>query len=100
MCAQRYAPELGISTHALHEEGDLEAHGCGWLTTQISTHALHEEGDSYTPGTLLLSSNFYPRPPRGGRHGRGRWQPLHILISTHALHEEGDQVSHNGPGFL
>mgnify|MGYP006887357190 FL=1 len=33
---------------------------------------------------------FYPRPPRGGRHG----QPLQIvecdLISIHALREEGD----------
>ena len=35
--------------------------------SQISIHALREEGD---PARLMLRkgmSNFYPRPPRGGR---------------------------------
>ena len=36
------------------------------------------------------SANFYPRPPRGGRH----WFSLEVdpaeIISIHALREEGD----------
>ena len=67
---------------------------------------------------MLLAINFYPRPPRGGRHihgettqGKNEFLPtpsarrataadvvgsLHILISTHALREEGDQVYISG----
>ena len=83
--------ERQISIHALREEGDPR------LVKQavrgvISIHALREEGDfgyqeawaEYriflsTPsarratvfGVLdaLVESNFYPRPPRGGRPG-------------------------------
>ena len=34
----------------------------------ISIHALREEGDSLLSTTPASSKNFYPRPPRGGRH--------------------------------
>ena len=34
----------------------------------ISIHALREEGDSRTSPAPPTPSNFYPRPPRGGRH--------------------------------
>ena len=43
-------------------------------------------------GRLLL--NFYPRPPRGGRHVHSTFHPLPLGISIHALREEGDE---NGP---
>ena len=33
----------------------------------ISIHALREEGDSYQQGLSRMWTNFYPRPPRGGR---------------------------------
>ena len=33
----------------------------------ISIHALREEGDSGMRSGALNRSNFYPRPPRGGR---------------------------------
>ena len=36
-------------------------------TMWISTHALREEGDSETSAAISAASNFYPRPPRGGR---------------------------------
>ena len=79
----------------------------------ISIHALREEGDSSRAGWMRPKSNFYPRPPRGGRrksagcpHG-----PIPFLstpsarratlllqhqhperqISIHALREEGDE---------
>ena len=35
-------------------------------------------------------SNFYPRPPRGGRRLQGHLRHHRLLISTHALREEGD----------
>ena len=78
----------------------------------ISIHALREEGDSRAARTDGILHDFYPRPPRGGRHeldcnqlntkeflstpsarrattastqSRKFWQ-----ISIHALREEGD----------
>ena len=33
----------------------------------ISIHALREEGDEFIDFILEALSNFYPRPPRGGR---------------------------------
>ena len=101
----------------------------------ISIHALREEGDTPPEFVLLVfivflstpsarratelhrvcaaqASDFYPRPPRGGRrsrptqaHGSGRFlstpsarratqrrqlRKAHLLISIHALREEGD----------
>ena len=55
-----------ISTHALREEGD-PAHAHGMAEIDISTHALREEGDRTWTNWPTGSSNFYPRPPRGGR---------------------------------
>ena len=39
--------------------------------------------------------NFYPRPPRGGRHPEALWVILGVEISIHALREEGDLVQHS-----
>ena len=36
---------------------------------------------------------FYPRPPRGGRPCKIRFETLNIIISIHALREEGDQTA-------
>ena len=58
----------GISIHALREEGD----GCafsGHRSDTISIHALREEGDTAATWHRRPPSNFYPRPPRGGRPG-------------------------------
>ena len=35
-------------------------------------------------------SDFYPRPPRGGRHNYGKDSSETYYISIHALREEGD----------
>ena len=35
---------------------------------------------------------FYPRPPRGGRHGVQNGRHFQNAISIHALREEGDIV--------
>ena len=58
---------------------------------KISTHALREEGDGAVrdhPGGVR---DFYPRPPRGGRHRKNPKKYRKSIISTHALREEGDR---------
>ncbi len=92
---------LEISIHALREEGDKlfflsSAEVGGFLSTpsarratkgihaalhdvQISIHALREEGDIATFTALRWISNFYPRPPRGGR------LDFSLLVHRHGL---------------
>ena len=94
----------------------------GFLSqVSISTHALREEGDGRLADGRVSGSDFYPRPPRGGRplqphrHPGGRGISTHALreegdgpefcvgalgrpISTHALREEGDPGKGRGPG--
>ena len=86
--------------------------------TGISIHALREEGDRAWRLLRALHSNFYPRPPRGGRlllvckpflHTRFLSTPSarratvlldaearQIIISIHALREEGDLRTRQG----
>ena len=55
-----------ISIHALREEGDdslLQAD----VASLISIHALREEGDLILWKSADGVTDFYPRPPRGGR---------------------------------
>ena len=58
---------MGISIHALREEGDI----CKPVTAPpeqiISIHALREEGDPFLCVFVIRLTYFYPRPPRGGR---------------------------------
>ena len=63
----QYQAPAAISIHALREEGDEVANSVG-LRGAISIHALREEGDTSSSGLLRVCVNFYPRPPRGGRH--------------------------------
>ena len=123
-----------ISIHALREEGDVAADvvilyrnrflstpsarratllsGYGRVRDDISIHALREEGDGAQLQPLQGHTHFYPRPPRGGRHGTKAWfytvadfypRPPRggrlvprcrcdscLVISIHALREEGD----------
>ena len=102
-----------ISIHALRVEGDRR--GRVLRSRQgISIHALRVEGDLKTPGAQRTRTNFYPRPPGGGRPatvpparllpldfyprppGGGRPLLLYLcsqnaeIISIHALRVEGD----------
>ena len=57
-----------ISIHALHEEGDDS--GLSY-SAMISLFLSTPSTRRATTGMLNMSSsaqNFYPRPPRGGRH--------------------------------
>ena len=71
-----------ISIHALREEGD----SCrsGWCDScRISIHALREEGDAPTTAGRSTDGDFYPRPPRGGRHVCGAQILGHVqFLST------------------
>ena len=61
------------------------AHCC-----QISIHALREEGDLCKFALMKQRTDFYPRPPRGGRPYLFPRHFLYQCISIHALREEGD----------
>ena len=87
----------------------------GIRVPEISIHALREEGDLTPRPQPWRLSNFYPRPPRGGRPDKaadslGSIQFLstpsarratqrpgglcyRVHISIHALREEGDSPS-------
>ena len=140
---------LQISTHALREEGDSLPVATVKKIKRISTHALGEEGyqartgrdrkeEKFLPtpsarratrakfNLFFYNSYFYPRPPRGGRHGKNlvdmtqeeflptpsaRRATIAVFvltdvahpISTHALREEGDNTGplrrHRGKYF-
>ena len=60
------------------------------LHKTISIHALREEGDATPPATIAKPVDFYPRPPRGGRHADNVPGADCANISIHALREEGD----------
>ena len=60
------AAQIFISIHALREEGDAEVQ-LSLADRNISIHALREEGDCSMRLIRKLGSDFYPRPPRGGR---------------------------------
>ena len=96
---------IGISIHALREEGDLLGRvfflvARKFLSTpsarratlqiealeqqlEISIHALREEGDREIFKLPYFPDNFYPRPPRGGRRtGQGIQHLLIGFLST------------------
>ena len=56
----------------------------------ISIHARREEGDPGPCKQRRGSSDFYPRPPRGGRRLDAQIHIARGCISIHALREEGD----------
>ena len=59
----------------------------------ISIHALREEGDVLAQRRGAALDDFYPRPPRGGRHVGQSISRFTSGISIHALREEGDDVN-------
>ena len=114
--AEKTGVVVTISIHALREEGDATEGGGIYVAVKISIHALREEGDHFnrphpvpvyvflsTPSARRATSalipsgapllDFYPRPPRGGRHVAVHRGNAVGVISIHALREEGDPVS-------
>ena len=79
-----------ISIHALREEGDGQSLQKD-LTMDVflSTPSARRATYHISP-TLPSGTNFYPRPPRGGRLPAALAASCKISISIHALREEGD----------
>ena len=123
-CRQRAGRDR-ISIHALREEGDplpplaktaprrflstpSARRATGYhldvaVDTHISIHALREEGNDDCGGDPFTVCDFYPRPPRGGRHKNA--DPRHPLYDFYPRPPRGgrpvtDQVSHGGRIFL
>ena len=99
--ARRATPRLAfsatagvISIHALREEGDKARKAQSKIPKAISIHALREEGDHSHVLTDTVISDFYPRPPRGGRLTLSGSSSRSCNISIHALREEGDAGRH------
>ena len=63
----------------------------------ISIHALREEGDHLPDDEVSHALDFYPRPPRGGRHLDLSSFSTISIISIHALREEGDNIGSGKP---
>ena len=79
-----------ISIHALREEGDPPGVELQAPRRGISIHALREEGDGMPLMMPAAVTNFYPRPPHGGRR-LCPWSGIVFAhISIHALLTEGD----------
>ena len=115
--------EIMISIHALREEGDLGLRYEGdnakvFLSTPsarratlvygrqrrgklISIHALREEGDRTNSALLRKNDDFYPRPPRGGRHAKKLldeiWQ---IFLSTPSARRATAKTERKHPAFV
>ena len=107
-----------ISIHALREEGDdgiffISLFKNGFLSTPSARRAtvmIPRAADAPTNfyprpprggrlacvTTLLNCGDFYPRPPRGGRHIFRQSLAYLIPISIHALREEGDPTGQHG----
>ena len=58
---------VGISIHALRVEGDNASYCVLPCNFSISIHALRVEGDAACGAEVLQITDFYPRPPGGGR---------------------------------
>ena len=86
-----------ISIHALREEGDT----CWiiWRVCRSNFYPRPPRGGRpcCLPNLRRSAAHFYPRPPRGGRRPCFRPSSGPLRISIHALREEGDKktVSRN-----
>ena len=82
--------QIVISIHALREEGDL-CRTCRVIVRDLFLSTPSARRATRRAGSMpAVRTNFYPRPPRGGRllPGADRGGPW--AISIHALREEGD----------
>ena len=84
---------IGISIHALREEGDRSPLYLGEATERISIHALREEGDAVRVLPQPISKRFLSTPSARRATDLCLGQVARLGISIHALREEGDAVS-------
>ena len=79
-----------ISIHALREEGDLGVHHTTIYRELFLSTPSARRATSLTSHLFCDTTNFYPRPPRGGRRAAEQCEEVSDCISIHALREEGD----------
>ena len=80
---------IGISIHALREEGDHKL----FIHTAVILNFYPRPprgGRPRSKSPTQFQCNFYPRPPRGGRPSARQTGSCRGIISIHALREEGD----------
>ena len=86
--------EAVISIHALREEGDFMPSPLrSVFRLFLSTPSARRATFLRVWSLSIVLSNFYPRPPRGGRRERWIICADALAISIHALREEGDSKS-------
>ena len=84
---------MNISIHALREEGDYsKAFTLRSFRKFLSTPSARRATRLW-PSQYRGLTDFYPRPPRGGRRHLARPERHDLRISIHALREEGDLSS-------
>ena len=81
-----------ISIHALREEGDMFWPSCGLAKGRFLSTPSARRATRFSRQAVMFGSNFYPRPPRGGRRGASCCTRPPQGISIHALREEGDYL--------
>ena len=85
-----YSGPMGISIHALREEGDLVRKPTACGTGRISIHALREEGDRRVARTGGRQKKFLSTPSARRATPSTNAFACFFKISIHALREEGD----------
>ena len=81
-----------ISIHALREEGDRSSFWTSGTRPRFLSTPSARRATGHGHPVEVRNDNFYPRPPRGGRHSNPLCTQKHTMISIHALREEGDDV--------
>ena len=81
---------MKISIHALREEGDGFQRRYGAVVVLFLSTPSARRATSVPTADGMEQRNFYPRPPRGGRHKPSTDHKRQYAISIHALREEGD----------
>ena len=81
-----------ISIHALREEGDIERFCAIIVDFKFLSTPSARRATDVVLHLFNLFTDFYPRPPRGGRLLPDSTVAVTLLISIHALREEGDHL--------
>ena len=88
--ALRAKGKVAISIHALREEGDDVFVVWFSKTLQFLSTPSARRATLKSDKVTYANTDFYPRPPRGGRLAEQMGVTRKSLISIHALREEGD----------
>ena len=88
-----FLPDISISIHALREEGDLRTRKKSISNTRFLSTPSARRATTGSKFWFNCNPDFYPRPPRGGRHALDPLRRPANQISIHALREEGDHLN-------